>query len=107
MANCCRQLFKYVRLLLTPAHHGVSENVGDPGPTPQSMIPDVKGPLILLWGLKDPFTPIDGPVARYFRNLATIRPHTVFEELEGSWFGMGGTYSAVYKLQAVKLHTDL
>lgn len=62
----------------------VPDGTGDPGPTPQSVIPSVQGPLIILWGLQDPFTPIDGPVARYFIDLATTRPHTVFEELEGA-----------------------
>ena len=38
----------------------------------------IRVPLLLLWGDRDPFTPIDGPVGKYFRALPETRPDTVF-----------------------------
>lgn len=46
-------------------------------------MPSVKGPLLVVWGSKDVFTPIDGPVGKYFRTLPSSRPDTEFHELPG------------------------
>jgi pimeloyl-ACP methyl ester carboxylesterase len=34
--------------------------------------------MLLLWGSKDPFTPFDGPVGKYFRGLPENRKDTSF-----------------------------
>ena len=40
--------------------------------------------MLVLWGTKDPFTPSDGPVGRYFQRLAEQRPGSVdFVHLPG------------------------
>ncbi|GMH32620.1 hypothetical protein BSKO_00454 [Bryopsis sp. KO-2023] len=61
----------------------VSVLTGPGGPRPESLTDSVDCPILLLWGNKDPFTPIDGPVARFFRGLAETRPNTAFVELDG------------------------
>jgi hypothetical protein len=37
----------------------------------------------VAWGDADPFTPLDGPVGKFFANLASTRPETEFVLLEG------------------------
>lgn len=32
-------------------------------------MPEIKCPILVLWGDTDPFTPFDGPVSEFFRNL--------------------------------------
>jgi len=53
----------------------VSILTGPPGPRPEEHMPTLTKasvPLLVLWGSSDPFTPIDGPVAKYF--LDTLEP---------------------------------
>lgn len=38
--------------------------------------------MLVLWGDKDPFTPVDGPVGRLMRGLPNSRPDTAFVLLE-------------------------
>lgn len=40
-------------------------------------------PLFVAWGDADPFTPLDGPVGKYFAGLADSRPATTFALLPG------------------------
>ncbi len=47
----------------------VSIITGPPGPRPEQLIPSITSPLLLLWGDRDTFTPMDGPVGRYFKSL--------------------------------------
>jgi pimeloyl-ACP methyl ester carboxylesterase len=47
-------------------------------------MPAVKGPLLVVWGSNDSFTPIDGPVGKLFRALPDTRPQTEFHELPGN-----------------------
>mmetsp|Transcript_19055 Transcript_19055/g.57578 ORF Transcript_19055/g.57578 Transcript_19055/m.57578 type:complete len:408 (+) Transcript_19055:291-1514(+) len=61
----------------------VSIITGPPGPPPSSLMADVKGPLLVLWGDKDVFTPIDGPVGKMFAALPQTRPNTTFQSLPG------------------------
>eukprot|EP00803_Ostreobium_quekettii_P003726 evm.model.scf_517.6 EVM.evm.TU.scf_517.6 scf_517:47373-49406(-) len=61
----------------------VSVLTGPPGPRPESLIPSVSGPLLLLWGEDDPFTPMDGPVGKFFQSLPDRRPNTQFVSLAG------------------------
>ena len=47
----------------------VSILTGPPGPRPERLMPELlqaQVPLLVLWGDEDPFTPMDGPVAKYF-----------------------------------------
>ncbi|GAB4824123.1 hypothetical protein N2152v2_011169 [Parachlorella kessleri] len=62
----------------------VSIMSGPPGPRPEELIPKISTPMLVLWGTKDPFTPSDGPVGRYFQRLAEQRPGSVdFVHLPG------------------------
>ncbi|KAL3641451.1 hypothetical protein CASFOL_016419 [Castilleja foliolosa] len=47
----------------------VSIITGPPGPNPVQLIPKITLPVLVLWGDQDPFTPIDGPVGKYFSSL--------------------------------------
>ncbi|KXZ52412.1 hypothetical protein GPECTOR_9g456 [Gonium pectorale] len=60
----------------------VSVITGPPGPKPWSLMPDVQGQLLVLWGDKDTLTPVDGPVGRYLQALQGTRPGTTFKMLQ-------------------------
>jgi hypothetical protein len=51
--------------LLAPSDDEGAEDVflkvfgGPPGPTPESILPNVKCPILALWGDSDPWTPLD------------------------------------------------
>eukprot|EP00929_Paragymnodinium_shiwhaense_P016957 TRINITY_DN12576_c0_g1_i1.p1 TRINITY_DN12576_c0_g1~~TRINITY_DN12576_c0_g1_i1.p1 ORF type:complete len:175 (-),score=31.20 TRINITY_DN12576_c0_g1_i1:229-753(-) len=49
---------------------------GDPGTTPDKLLPRVTCPIKLVWGDDDPMTPLAGPYGQYFQGLAmdTKRP---------------------------------
>ena len=55
-----------IEILLGPAEDDGAEQVfltviaGPPGPTPESLLPNVKCPTLALWGTQDPWTPMDG-----------------------------------------------
>ncbi|CAM6129240.1 unnamed protein product [Calypogeia fissa] len=53
----------------------VSIITGPPGPKPQTLMPKISNPVLLIWGDDDPFTPIDGPVGKYFSALAISEPN--------------------------------
>lgn len=53
-------------------------------------MPTIPGPMLVLWGDKDVFTPPDGPVGKYLQNLPSVRPNTTFQFLTG-----GHTFAAV------------
>lgn len=59
----------------------VSVITGPPGPKPWDLIPNISGPMLVLWGDKDTFTPADGPVGRFFQELPSQRPDTAFHFL--------------------------
>jgi pimeloyl-ACP methyl ester carboxylesterase len=47
----------------------VSILTGPPGPRPEQLMPELlqaQVPLLVMWGEEDPFTPLDGPVGKYF-----------------------------------------
>jgi pimeloyl-ACP methyl ester carboxylesterase len=54
-----------LEILLGPADDEGAEQVflkvfaGPPGPTPESMLPTVRAPILALWGSADPWTPVD------------------------------------------------
>ncbi|KAJ7532941.1 hypothetical protein O6H91_13G026600 [Diphasiastrum complanatum] len=46
---------------------------GDPGPRPEMLMPQINSPVLVLWGDNDPWTPINGPVGKYFTKLSRER----------------------------------
>uniref|UniRef100_A0A383WBY5 AB hydrolase-1 domain-containing protein n=1 Tax=Tetradesmus obliquus TaxID=3088 RepID=A0A383WBY5_TETOB len=61
----------------------VSVITGPAGPKPWDLLRKVSCPLFVAWGDTDPFTPIDGPVGKYFLDLSSSRPDTQFAVLPG------------------------
>ncbi|KAG8085600.1 hypothetical protein GUJ93_ZPchr0010g8720 [Zizania palustris] len=61
----------------------VSTVTGPPGPSPIALMPAVRAPVLVLWGDQDPFTPIDGPVGKYFSALPGELPNVTLHMLEG------------------------
>ena len=58
---------------------------GDPGPRPEEIVKTLPEatPLLFIWGTKDVFTPVDGPVGAWAIKLPETRPRTRFELIEG------------------------
>lgn len=56
---------------------------GPAGPRPQDLLLRIHAPLLLLWGQLDTFTPLDGPVGRYFEALPKSRDQTQLMVLPG------------------------
>ena len=54
-----------IEILLGPSRDDGAQEVflkvfaGPPGPTPESLLPDIKVPILALWGDADPWTPLD------------------------------------------------
>ncbi|XP_074284536.1 pheophytinase, chloroplastic-like [Silene latifolia] len=61
----------------------VSIVTGPPGPSPVQLMSKITVPILLLWGDQDPFTPLDGPVGKYFLSLSTEDPNVTLFVLEG------------------------
>ncbi|KAA0047761.1 pheophytinase [Cucumis melo var. makuwa] len=61
----------------------VSIVTGPPGPSPVELMPKLSVPVLILWGDKDPFTPLDGPVGKYFRKLSMEVPNVSLFVLKG------------------------
>lgn len=61
----------------------VSIVTGPPGPNPVKLMPKILLPVLILWGDHDPFTPLDGPVGRYFSSLPSQLPNIGLYVLEG------------------------
>ncbi|CAJ1976382.1 unnamed protein product [Sphenostylis stenocarpa] len=61
----------------------VSIVTGPPGPNPVVLMPKISLPVLLLWGDEDPFTPIDGPVGKYFSSLPSQQENVELFLLEG------------------------
>ncbi|XP_054783169.1 pheophytinase, chloroplastic isoform X1 [Prosopis cineraria] len=61
----------------------VSIVTGPPGPNPVQLMPRISLPVLVLWGDQDPFTPIDGPVGRYFSSLSSRQANVKLFILEG------------------------
>lgn len=61
----------------------VSIVTGPAGPNPVQLMPGIELPILLLWGDKDPFTPLDGPVGKYFMSLPSQRENIKLHVLEG------------------------
>lgn len=61
----------------------VSIVTGPPGPSPIQLMPRISVPVLILWGDQDPFTPLDGPVGKFFTSLAGTQPNLSLFVLEG------------------------
>ncbi|KDO37225.1 hypothetical protein CISIN_1g038186mg [Citrus sinensis] len=61
----------------------VSIVTGPPGPNPVQLMPTIFIPVLVLWGDKDPFTPLDGPVGKYFSSLPSKLSNVKLIVLEG------------------------
>ncbi|KVH87917.1 pheophytinase, chloroplastic [Cynara cardunculus var. scolymus] len=61
----------------------VSIVTGPPGPNPVQLMPTIKLPVLILWGDEDPFTPLDGPVGKYFSSLPSQVPNVCLSVLQG------------------------
>ncbi|OAE22635.1 hypothetical protein AXG93_531s1180 [Marchantia polymorpha subsp. ruderalis] len=70
-----------VEIILTPAgdpgalNAFITINSGPPGPKPQTLLPKINHPILVVWGDDDPFTPLDGPVGKFFKTLAASSPN--------------------------------
>lgn len=61
----------------------VSIVTGPPGPNPVQLMPKISLPVLILWGNQDPFTPLDGPVGKYFSSLPSQLTNVSLFVLEG------------------------
>ncbi|KAH0990715.1 hypothetical protein GBA52_002198 [Prunus armeniaca] len=64
----------------------VSIVTGPPGPSPVQLMPTIISyslPLLVLWGDEDPFTPLDGPIGKYFTSLPSQLPYITLFVLQG------------------------
>nr|XP_004292903.2 PREDICTED: pheophytinase, chloroplastic [Fragaria vesca subsp. vesca] len=61
----------------------VSIVTGPPGPNPVQLIPGISLPILVLWGDEDPFTPLDGPVGKYFSSLPSQQSNVSLSVLQG------------------------
>ncbi|KAL2939579.1 Pheophytinase chloroplastic, partial [Bienertia sinuspersici] len=61
----------------------VSIVTGPPGPSPVKLLPTISMPVLVLWGDQDPFTPLDGPVGKYFSSLPSSSPNVSLFVLNG------------------------
>ncbi|KAH9726240.1 AB hydrolase-1 domain-containing protein [Citrus sinensis] len=61
----------------------VSIVTGPPGPNPVQLMPSISIPVLVLWGDKDPFTPLDGPVGKYFSSLPSKLSNVKLIVLDG------------------------
>ncbi|XP_022973446.1 pheophytinase, chloroplastic isoform X3 [Cucurbita maxima] len=61
----------------------VSIVTGPPGPSPVQLMPKISVPVLILWGDEDPFTPLDGPVGKYFSKLSVESPNVSLCVLKG------------------------
>ncbi|CAN1142714.1 hypothetical protein LINPERHAP2_LOCUS13210 [Linum perenne] len=61
----------------------VSIVTGPPGPNPVMLMKTISQPVLILWGDEDPFTPLDGPVGKYFSSLPTNSSNVSLCVLEG------------------------
>lgn len=61
----------------------VSIVTGPPGPSPIQLMPRISLPVLILWGDEDPFTPLDGPVGKYFFSLPSQLSNVNLFVLEG------------------------
>ena len=52
------------------------------GKTPSELLPNLDRPLLVIWGEKDPWTPVSG--AKIYRDLASNNPNVEFQIIPGA-----------------------
>lgn len=72
-----------------PAAHTTFATVwrNDPGPRPEGIaasLARIGVPILLPWGSRDPWTPLDGPVGRFFLKLGKERRGVEVAVVEGA-----------------------
>ncbi|KAJ7975542.1 putative Alpha/beta hydrolase [Quillaja saponaria] len=78
-----------VEIIMEPANDPgaleafVSIVTGPPGPNPVQLMPRILLPVLVLWGDEDPFTPLDGPVGKYFSSLPSKQSNVSLFVLKG------------------------
>lgn len=55
----------------------------DAGATPDTFIDRIKCPIHFVWGDEDPFTPLEGPYGKYFKQLSEEREDVSFSVVRG------------------------
>ncbi len=67
-----------------PGAHAVFASVlsAPPGPKPSELLPRLQSPLLVLWGDRDPWTPIAG--SKIYQNLARDRDDVEFYAISGA-----------------------
>lgn len=55
--------------------------LGDGGVRPEKLMEKIDLPLLVLWGDKDPWTPVNGRLAKYFKKLAKERGNVQVQSL--------------------------
>ncbi|KAL3917648.1 MAG: hypothetical protein SGARI_007658, partial [Bacillariaceae sp.] len=75
-----------LEILLGPADDEGAETVflktfaGDPGPTPEEILPNLECPVMAIWGESDPWTPVDGgmhPGSKFYEYSHDFELHTI------------------------------
>ncbi|KAI3856032.1 hypothetical protein MKW92_037715 [Papaver armeniacum] len=61
----------------------VSIITGPPGRNPIKLMRRISQPVLVLWGNEDPFTPLEGPVGRFFSSLPSTSPNITLSVLDG------------------------
>ena len=54
-----------------------------PEANPVQLTPRINLPVLVLWGDQDPFTPLDGPIGKYFSSLPSHSSNVSLFVLEG------------------------
>lgn len=77
-----------VDLIVGPARSPGAQQVfatvlnAPPGPKPSELLPQIRCPLLVLWGDRDPWTPIAG--AKIYTDLAAARDDVTFAAITGA-----------------------
>lgn len=56
---------------------------GPPGPRPEKLLPRISTPILLVWGDRDTFIPVDGPIGRFFTALPKTNPNVELTVIKG------------------------
>ena len=95
------------KALLRPGDIGALEAFvsiisGPPGPRPEQLLERICAPVLVLWGDRDTFTPIDGPVGRFFQRLPESRERTKLQILPGAGLHTADTNADVLSVTCLR-----
>lgn len=57
---------------------------GNPGPRPEKMLDKIECPVLVAWGVEDPWTPLNGTVGKFFQAQALKRDSLELVTLPGT-----------------------